>query len=601
MKNILRVLALVLVFSLLFCSCGTQIVASEIIIEVDEDGNEYYPDDNSSEDDASSEDEVTSSEKDEVSSKEENVSSKEDDVASDSDDDDDDDNDDWEDDEQEKGFDYTPYVKTQSKNGNSVMVYKEVSGFKAETAYKVEVKVVGGESWIEVPVYYAEVKRAGVSGNEKTYFASIDLDGTADVRVIPKNAYKAVEVMPESDGIPVTKSSGKVSLRVSKACQLSVKFDDNKLNNLQLFVNDMEDEIPDINDSNVIFMAPGVHNENNSSYIKRDSKYDNFPCIELDSNQTLYIAGGAVVNAQIVLKPGARNVKICGRGIINLLDFNSDSGTQEDTVAKCGAYPCGVRMANRAYSVEIDGIIVRNSCSYAIMGNAVLGCEIDNVKLFSRGQFSDGIDMVASMDIKIKNSYIRTNDDGIAIYGSRWGVQGSAGNWDISNIVFNMDCAHAVNIGTHGSQKAGARDEISYITFKDIDILDVYERSSSYWGAMAFTVCDENYVHHITFEDIRMYGLSSSCPFYVKVKIDKGFSDFAGYKISDITFKNVTLYGSNYAKDYKNKSEIAGYASDRVVDGVTFENLKICGTKVTSSNSSTYFNIGKNAKNITFK
>ena len=256
---------------------------------------------------------------------------------------------------------------------------------------------------------------------------------------------------------------------------------------------------------------------------------------------------------------------------------------------------------SKSRNVTIDGVIIRDSISYGVTGNGVKDVSINNIKIFSRGTWSDGIDCVASNNIKIKNCYIRTNDDGIAIYATRWEYKGSAENWEIDNIVFNIDCAHAVNIGTHGSQSSSNRDKIQNITFKNLDIIDVFEKSTAYYGAIGFTVGDENIVRNISFENIRMYGLTKSRPFTIKVVKNKSFNPVPGYLIEDITFKNVTLFGDDYSTDYNSRSQISGYSADRVVSGVTFENLVICGKKVTGDNMGTYFKISDHVNNVSFK
>lgn len=488
------------------------------------------------------------------------------------------------------------------KNGNEfLVVFSSTDGFAASSDYSVRARL-GSNEWIDVPVYFAEVTRKIIGKNLNSSFASLDISGAVEIEVTVNSDFENFVIRPDADNISAERSGNTLRFSVDKPCQLSIEADGEIMQNLQLFVNPLENFVPDKEDENVIYLEPGIHNFDNCIYItnERGEKKCN-PTLYLESNQTLYIAGGAVLQAEVYVKTGSENVKILGRGIIDILPFNSESGTMPETKEKnSGFYPAGIRMVSSS-NVEIDGVIIRNSCSYGVMGNGMRNVSINNIKLFNRGTCSDGIDFVASNDVTIKNCYIRSNDDGVAIYGSRWEFKGSSKNWLVENCVFMTDCAHSINIGTHGSQDESNRDEISNVIFRDIDILDVYEKIHGYWGAIAFTVGDENYIHDFTFENIRMYPIAGSRPFTIKTDLNSGFNPNPGYRIENILFKDIELLGTDYIKDFNEPSEIKGYNNERIVSGVCFENLKICGEKVDSDNANKFFNIGDNTENITFK
>ena len=67
-----------------------------------------------------------------------------------------------------------------------------------------------------------------------------------------------------------------------------------------IFGNPIETDIPDPKGENVVFFGAGVHTP---------------PTIQLSDNQTLYIAGGAVVKSRIVAK--GKNITVRGRGILD--------------------------------------------------------------------------------------------------------------------------------------------------------------------------------------------------------------------------------------------------------------------------------------------
>lgn len=488
----------------------------------------------------------------------------------------------------------------QKNNDNILVVYNAPKGYEISDDYSVKVRLEEND-WIDVPVYFAEVTRKNFECNRKSFFASVDLCGAAEFKITPKKAFTRCRVRPESDGIVFKSENGAVGFSVDNPCQLSVEFDGDIFGNLQLFVNPIESYVPDKTDPDVIYLEPGIHTYENCPHITLGKNGEsNVNVLYLESNTTLYIAGGAVLKAMVIVKPNSENIKILGRGIIDLLDYNVQSGKMAEIKEKNnGMYPQGLSL-NRSKNLEIDGIIIKNSCSYAIMGNSMNNVTIDNVKLFNRCDCSDGIDFVASSNITIKNCYIRSNDDGIAVYASRWEYKGSAKNWLVDNCVFMVDCAHGINIGTHGSQDAENRDEICDIVFRNLDFLDVYEQNRYYWGVIAFTVGDENFVHDITFENIRVYPTEGARPFTIKTDLNKSFNPNPGYRIENIHFRNIEFVGTDYITDFKEKSLIKGCSPENIVTGLYFENVTFCGEKLTEQNYEKYFDIGENAENINF-
>ena len=70
----------------------------------------------------------------------------------------------------------------------------------------------------------------------------------------------------------------------------------------------LEEDAPAADDPNVIYFGPGLHRPERG-------------IVEVKSNQTLYLAGGAVVQAAILVND-AENVTIRGRGILDGSSFD---------------------------------------------------------------------------------------------------------------------------------------------------------------------------------------------------------------------------------------------------------------------------------------
>ncbi len=483
-------------------------------------------------------------------------------------------------------------IITKKFGANSLTVFPAPTGADMNTRdFKVEMNV--GDGWTQVPVYNAKVAYREDYVNYNCYrssFASADIEGKIDVRVtsLSRNIDYA-KIRPLSDEIRFTSDRNTILFSVDKPCQLSVEVNGHIYRNLQLFFNPPENDIPSPDDENVIYLGAGVHNAENCEHIV--TMENKAPQLFVKEGQTLYLAGGCVLQAAVIVK--GNNTKVIGRGIIDLL-FTNAKDCSAYSLPDRQIYPQGIKI-DHADNVYISGVIIRNPCSYCVSGAQCSNVTIDNIKTFACHSWSDGIDMMASHHITIKNSFVRSCDDSIAIYARRWDNIGDSYDWDITNCVLWSDIAHSINIATHGSQDENNRETIHDIRFKDIDILEVNCRSSAYWGAMAFTCGDENICRDFTFEDIRVDDFTCSDLFFVKVQKNGGFNPNPGYLIENITFKNITYNGAN-----QNPSFISGYDKDRVVRNVTFDNVVINGKKILNAEEGN-IQIGDFVENIVFK
>nr|GFD48190.1 hypothetical protein [Tanacetum cinerariifolium] len=107
--------------------------------------------------------------------------------------------------------------------------------------------------------------------------------------------------------------------------------------------------------------------------------------IHVPSNTTVYLAGGAVLRAKLLVDH-AENVRIIGRGIID----QPERGI-EVTFSK---------------NVTIDGLIVRNPQHYTVYGGQSRGLTIRNLKSFSAKPWSDGIDLMSCSDVLVDDVFL---------------------------------------------------------------------------------------------------------------------------------------------------------------------------------------------------
>ena len=134
-----------------------------------------------------------------------------------------------------------------------------------------------------------------------------------EVSIVSARPVKDVRVRPRSYGIDPKVEGNTIRFTVNKPGQLTVEVNGTH-HALHLFANPPEKTVPDPNDPKVRYFGPGVHCPG---------------VIRLESNQTIYLADGAVVYGVIIAEK-AKNVAIIGRGILDGSKFDRMDVTWAD-------------------------------------------------------------------------------------------------------------------------------------------------------------------------------------------------------------------------------------------------------------------------------
>lgn len=455
-----------------------------------------------------------------------------------------------------------------------VMVYPAPAGMELNNTFTVEVRVPGGE-WHKLDVYDVRVDLHTLS---HASFASFDFNDKVEVRVTANKAsIRSWEVRPKSYGIiamvdgTVTNS---IAFQLARPRNLSIEINGDRLHNLHLFANQLESNRPSASDTNVIYFGPGLHTDRQ--------------VIRVPSNKTVYLAGGAVVQGIIVTDDGATNVTIRGRGILDMTPWNEPKGY----FIKGHTWQAAAINLRWTTNALIEGIILKQHTDYAVMGGGASDVTIENLKCFSSHEWADGIDMMSSSHVKIRNCFLRTSDDCIAIYGSRRDYHGNSSDWDVADSVLWADKAHAIMVGVHGAYWADG-DVIENLRFHNLDVLENNEVTSNFWGAMAVTCGDKNTVRNLDFENIRVEHIREAGGNLVRLTF--GFFDQSttlGQRIENIHFKDITYDGLA-------GSFISG-SPRHTISGVTFENLVINGEHIKDAKQGKIA-LGENDSDVKFK
>ena len=416
-----------------------------------------------------------------------------------------------------------------------LITYDAPGGSALNTDFTVKVRQKE-KTWQSIATYLATVARMenGRKMSEKTSFAYFDFSGEVEVSVsYNKGKVNSALVRPLSEGSARVKGNS-IIFSLSRPGNFSIEVNGDVFHNLHLFANPLETYNPLASDTSVIYYGPGIHKVG---------------IVNLKSNQTVYIAGGAQVNGSFKMNR-VQNVRIFGRGVI----FHPEGPI--DMVLSRNIHIEGVIMANT----------LRNTANIAESDSI----NIKNLKSFSDARWGDGIDIYCSSNVLIDGVFMRNSHDCIAIYGHRGRYYGNVKNVIVQNSTLWADVAHPIFIGTHGDP--AHPDTLSNIKFTNIDILDHNEAQLDYQGCMAINAGDANFVKDVRFENIRIGNIRRGQLVNLRVMYNRKYNTAPGRGIENIYFKDISYIGNN-----ANLAVFTGYDEARGIKNIIFENLKING------------------------
>lgn len=504
---------------------------------------------------------------------------------------------------------------------NRLITYKAPKEVEISETYTVKARPVGSDdsAWQDLDVYRMQVMSNGARKGGVVYF---DCTGPTEVEVtctgkgdgiddIENGLNSETAVYPESYNINLDYQTGGnvIKLIVEPGQRVVLDPNGDTRRNLQIWADEPMD-IPTVEELEQQGKSVKVVDAQNGdkideSYKGYDVVYvkpgyyangDMWRRIFVQSNQTWYFEGGAVINGQLVLD-NTENAKLIGHGII----YRPGHASMNVCGAK-NAHIEGIMGLNHSWA-DNGGYFVNISDSKNIY--------LKNLKSIGRHRWGDSIDIFCSEDVTIEGCFLRGNDDCIAIYGPRWtgdhwGDTGNVRNIKVKNCVLMPDKARPIHFGTHGDSSSpnGGR-VIDNCRFEDIDILTYNKYAFQYGSPMPqsirMDVSEGNTVSNIYFDNIRIrdFAANKLVELYITTQDRYGTYTYPGKGINNIYFKDI---------DYKNTDQtfggrIEGYktsdGTDGITQNVTFENLKVNG-EVAENAEDAHLSIGSNTRNIKF-
>jgi polygalacturonase len=262
-----------------------------------------------------------------------------------------------------------------------------------------------------------------------------------------------------------------------------------------------------------------------------------------------------------------RDIKIRGRGILCGNDWAWRNGPGNM-----------IRMTN-ARNVSVEGIVLRGSWSWTI---PIFGCDsvtITNVKLCcGKNPNDDGINPCNSQHVVIRDCFIRSDDDCIAMKG----INFDADNDNIEYITIE-DCllwgdrARIFLLG-HESRAPYMR----HIVIRNLDILHLS------MTPFLFEPGEEMSIEDVLVEDVRANAEywhpnpHARLDFItLRPTVNKYMKNKVPGRIQNITFKDVSFIGKEQQEGYR--IWIKGADEEHKVHNVNFENVSVFGKNLSKN------------------
>lgn len=313
--------------------------------------------------------------------------------------------------------------------------------------------------------------------------------------------------------------------------------------------------------------------------------------IELGSGDVLWIEPGARVRGHVVAAD-AVGVRIGGGGVLDA-SYAHPSGE-------------GVRgiVLDGCRDAVIDNLTITHGRHWMISVGNCEDVEIRNTRQFSTGGGTDGIDIVGSRRISVRDCFLRNGDDNFAIKAlnvkaGAFPGQSSAGNfrgnWDapVSEILIERCAIYNDHGGTAMEIGYETRTEkISGVTFRDIDVMGVHQFGSVF----GIHNGDRALVENILWEDIRVEHHYDKLVDF-RILHSRWNTDAERGLVRGVTLRRVRVGESIYNTGYT-VSLIGGFDAAHPVGDVCFEDFQLGGRVVRSGDEVSLFT--KHAGNISF-
>lgn len=403
-------------------------------------------------------------------------------------------------------------------------------------------------------------------------FIQFDFSGSAEIRIrAPGRNLTEAAIRPQSKDIqPEVIDDSTIVLTLTEPCQLSVE-PAGRTRPLLIFANAPEQGVPREGDSGVLYFGPGIHSPESG-------------VVTVQSNQTVYLAGGSIVEGTIQVAD-AENVTIRGRGVLSGNRWGWRQG------------PGNMVSVRNSKNIRVEGIVFRGAPGWTLVPRGSENVTVSNVKICNSAvRFNDdGINPVNSRHVTVRDCFIRTADDCIAVKGNEREL-GNVEHILVENTILWTDLGRATLLGAESRA-----ERMGDIVYRNLEIIH-HGRNPVFLLLPGERMRLEN----VRFEDIHING-GSPVPGKAEGRkwmavVQPNVSEWNRTKdwgrIDGISFRNITLEGGPPWYSVL----IEGAASnDRRIKNISFENVRVQGELLTAKSRSVILGPWMGERSVTFR
>ena len=418
---------------------------------------------------------------------------------------------------------------------NQLVTYAGPAGVAPSNRYSVAVQQGGAPQGSFV--YKSVAAKPDSNRSADTSWTSFSMRGpvTVSVTKLTGSATNCM-VRPYSAGIVTSYSNGTCTFTMPSPQNVSVEFHPEIHNPIEhpmlVFANPLEADVPSPSDPNVLYLGPGYH------FLGAG--------VPIQSNQTVYVAGGAWVDAQFIANGPVHNVTFKGRGVVSGL-FN-DTGDQALNKFRPGMLDIADPGST---NVLVEGVTFVDAPRFNVRALAS-HTTIHNVKTICWWFSCDGL--VAGNTSVVENNFVKVNDDSIKLH---WGDTVVRGNtlWQLEN---------------------GGTFNLSWNIHEDVDTFHVYDNDVIHAEHYEFEKqaifrsrhAGSGTLSRYLFEDIRIENATWRL-FYLVLENNKWYEPSLGYgEIEQVIFRNIHAY-----TNYTHPNVVQGIDANHKVKNINFQNV----------------------------
>ncbi len=397
-------------------------------------------------------------------------------------------------------------------------------------------------------------------------FAAFSCQGEVTIDIKLSKQYKKIYLSPEKTGFEIPVNGTSISFKIPGPKLFAVMADGMPL--LYVYANPIDNKAPNPSAKNVKYFRAGQIYEVGQ--------------LRLNSNETLYIEGGAVVKGCII-STSAENVRIAGNGVLDGSYYNSNDDHRTILFEGCK-------------KSIIEDIIIIEPTSWMIVLGASENIVVRNVKELGFVSTTDGVDVVGSKHIRIENCFFRNGDDCIVVKAMDMRRYDKTISLDFSKDVEDVEATGCI-LWSYGGYVFEIGHEITTDSINNIRYTDCDVIVHSYGGIFGIHNTDRATISNVLYENIRVEHYYNKL---IELKIIKSryYKDEIRGQGNNIVFRNIEVKVSQFNPGYT-ISCIGGYDAEHMIQNVVFDNFRMNGVKVLNTDQLDLY--VKQALGITFK